>query len=75
MAIQLTVTEIKAKLLSLLKDVEAGQEVEITRHGRMIARLVPAFGPVGLKGSLSGVAATAAPDDALFSTNAEWTLE
>lgn len=72
MAIRVTATETKARLLALLDDVEAGDEVEITRHGRTIARLVPASGPNMLKGSASGIAASAAPDDDLFSTGVEW---
>lgn len=35
------VVEAKAKLSSLLAAVEAGEEIAITRHGRVVARLVP----------------------------------
>lgn len=35
------VVEAKAKFSSLLAAVEAGEEVAITRHGRIVARLVP----------------------------------
>ena len=39
----LTATEVKATILALLDDdVAAGDEVEITKHGRVVARLVPA---------------------------------
>ena len=76
MTTRLTATEAKAKILSLLDDVEGGEEVEITRHGRTIARLVPATGPHALRGILAGVAMTAAEsDDELFGTDAEWGLE
>lgn len=76
MTTRLTATEAKAKILSLLDQVEAGGEVEITRHGRTIARLVPANGPHALRGVLGGIAMTAtASDDELFSTDAEWGLE
>jgi prevent-host-death family protein len=34
-------TEAKAKLAELLSDVERGETVVITRHGKRIARLVP----------------------------------
>jgi len=34
-------TEAKAKFAALLGDVERGDTVEITRHGRTIARIVP----------------------------------
>jgi len=29
----------------LLRDAEEGQEITITRHGRAVARLIPARGP------------------------------
>ena len=34
-------SETKAKLLSLLDEVEKGQTFVITRHGKVIARIVP----------------------------------
>ena len=34
-------TEAKAHLAQLLTDVERGETVSITRHGKVIARLVP----------------------------------
>jgi len=72
MTIKMTATEAKAKILSLLDEVAAGQEVEITKHGRTVARLVPATGPHALKGSLVGVAMTAAGDEDLYATGATW---
>ncbi|MBA2266234.1 MAG: type II toxin-antitoxin system prevent-host-death family antitoxin [Chloroflexi bacterium] len=74
MTMKLTATEVKAKILSLLDEVAAGQEVEITKRGRTVARLVPAAGPHALKGSLVGVAMTAGQDEDLFSTGATWDL-
>ncbi len=74
MTIKMTATEAKAKILALLDDVAAGQEVEITKRGRTVARLVPATGPHALKGSLAGVAMTAASDEDLFTTGASWEL-
>lgn len=75
MTTRMTATEAKAKILSLLDEVEAGDQVEITRHGRTIARLVPASGPHALRGILGGVAMTAtASEDELFSTDADWNL-
>lgn len=71
---RLTATEAKARILALLDDVEGGDEVEITRHGRTVARLVPASGPNALKASLSRVAMTAASDEELFATDAAWEL-
>ena len=74
MTIKMTATEVKAKILSLLDDVAAGQEVDITKHGRTVARLVPAGGPHALKGSLRGVAMTAGSEEDLFTTGASWEL-
>ena len=74
MTIKMTATEAKAKILALLDDVAAGQEVEITKHGRTVARLVPAVGPHALKGSLIGVAMTAGREEDLFATEATWEI-
>lgn len=68
----LTATELKARILSVLDDVAAGAEVEITKHGRVVARLIPAAGPHGLRGSLAGIARSAATEDDLFSTGENW---
>ena len=74
MAKKLTASEAKATILALLDDVAAGDEVEITKHGRTVARLVPATGPHALKGSLVGVAMTAGEEEDLFATGAAWEL-
>lgn len=71
---KLTATEVKATILALLDEVAAGDQVEITKHGRTVARLVPAAGPHALKASLAGVAMTAAEDKDLFTTGAAWDL-
>jgi prevent-host-death family protein len=70
----MTATEVKAKILALLDEVAEGEEIEITKHGRTVARLVGATGSNALKGRLSGVAMTAVDDEALFSTGASWNL-
>ena len=41
-----TATEAKAQILALLEDVATGDEIQITKHGRVIARLVGAGGPI-----------------------------
>lgn len=71
---RLTATEVKATILALLDEVAAGDQVEITKHGRTVARLVPATGAHALRASLAGVAMTAAEDEDLFSTGAAWNL-
>ncbi|MGQ0464660.1 MAG: type II toxin-antitoxin system Phd/YefM family antitoxin [Sporichthyaceae bacterium] len=71
----MTATEAKARILALLDEVAAGEEIEITKHGRVVARLVPAGGSRGLRGSMSGVARSAGSDDELFSTGVVWNAE
>lgn len=72
---QMTATELKSRILALLDEVAEGEAIEITKHGRTIARLVPAHGPHALKGRYAGVATSAAADDELFATEAAWHLE
>jgi prevent-host-death family protein len=72
MAKRVTATAAKATILRLLDDAAAGEEVEITKHGRPVARLMPARGARSLKGSLAGMAMTAVDDERLFSTGAPW---
>lgn len=71
---QMTATEVKSRILALLDEVAAGEAIEITKHGRTIARLVPAQGPHALKGRYAGVAASAVGDDDLYATSATWDL-
>lgn len=72
MTIQMTATELKAKILAVLDDVAAGEEVVITKHGRVVAHLVPAPGAGNLRGAMRGVAMTSATDEELFSTGEAW---
>jgi prevent-host-death family protein len=74
MSRRLTATEAKAKILALLDEVESGDEVEITKHGRTVARLVPARGPQTLRANLVGVAMSVVPDEELFTTGVAWEL-
>ena len=69
---KVTATEAKARILALLDEVAAGDEVEITKHGRTVARLVPARGPNALKGKFVGMAVTATEDEELFTTGVAW---
>jgi prevent-host-death family protein len=68
----MTATEVKAHILALLDEVAAGDEIEVTKHGRTVARIVPARGPHALKGQFRGVASSVADDDQLFTTGAIW---
>jgi prevent-host-death family protein len=67
---RVTATEAKGHILQLLDEVAGGEEIEITRHGRIVARLMPAGGPSGLRGRLASLVTTKARDDQLFRTGA-----
>ncbi len=69
-----TATEAKAKILALLDDVAAGEEISITKRGKVVARLVPAGGGHALKDMFATQTTVADPDDDLFSTGVEWDL-
>ena len=73
---QMTATEAKAKLLAVLDEVAAGDTVEITKHGRTVARLVPARGPQALRGLFAGRVRTVDDDEEqLFSTGERWNAQ
>ncbi len=72
---QVTATQAKAEILALLDDVAAGDDIEITKHGRTVARLVPATGPESVRARFAGVARSLADDDLLFSTGADWEFD
>ena len=42
----ISVVEAKANFSGLLAEVEAGEEIAVTRHGKVIARMVPDHGRV-----------------------------
>ena len=71
---RMTATEVKVRILGLLDEVAQGEEIEITKHGRTVARLVGATGPNALRGRFCGVATSAAREDDLFTTGAAWDL-
>ena len=71
---RMSATELKAHLLRLLDDVAAGDEIEITKHGRTIARLIPAKSAHALKGRFADVAVGRVSDEELFTTGMNWDL-
>jgi len=71
---EVTATEEKAKLMALLDDVENGEEVMITRHGRRVARLEPATGGMALWGLHEGMVTIDATDEELI-YGVEWDRE
>lgn len=47
--------EVKTKLADVLRKVEAGQEIAITRHGKIIARLSPWIATNGVQDRVNAV--------------------
>jgi prevent-host-death family protein len=71
---KMTADDVKAKLPALLDEVESGAEIEITRAGRTVARLLPARGPLALKDLFAGKVKSAVPPEELYSTGETWNL-
>jgi prevent-host-death family protein len=71
----MTITEVKAKLLALVDEVEQGEEIVITRRGRPVARLAPARGPRALKGMFRGMARDNVAPEELYSTGETWEFD
>ncbi|HEU5251925.1 MAG TPA: type II toxin-antitoxin system prevent-host-death family antitoxin [Solirubrobacterales bacterium] len=67
-----TATAAKANILRLLDEAAAGEEIEITRHGRPVARLVPPTGPRSIEGRFLGRSRTAVDEESLLSTEEMW---
>jgi prevent-host-death family protein len=65
---QMTITEVSARLTALLRDVERGEEIEITRNGLPVAKLSAIKQPQGLEGRFAGIAKSHAREESLFST-------
>jgi prevent-host-death family protein len=72
----MTATQLKAQILAVLDRVAAGEEVEITKHGHTIARLVPARRSSRLRGCMANVAMTApaTAEEALYRTDTTWDI-
>lgn len=69
-----TATEAKTQILSLLDEVAAGDEVVITKHGKVVARLVGAGSPGSSRGCAEGMARTNADENELFRTDTQWNV-
>lgn len=75
MAKQVNATAAKATFLRLLDEAAAGEEIEITRHGRPVARLVPPSGRHSLEGLFQGNAKTAVDEETLLNTEEMWDFD
>ena len=75
MAKRVNATTAKSNFLRLLGEAAAGEEIEITRHGRPVARLVPPSGAHSLEGLFQGRARTAVDEEALLSTEEMWDFD
>ncbi|MGC2207167.1 MAG: type II toxin-antitoxin system prevent-host-death family antitoxin [Candidatus Dormiibacterota bacterium] len=71
---QMTATEFRAKAVSLLDEVASGDEIEITKHGRTVARLIGGRGARAVRGRLAGVSESQTDDEGRFSTGLPWDL-
>ena len=74
MARTMTATAAKTNFLRLLDEAASGEEIEITRHGRPVARLVPPSGSRILKGMFQGDARTAVDEETLLNTEEMWEI-
>lgn len=52
MAQEYSTFDAKAKLSEILREVEKGEEVIITRHGRPVAKVLPVYASAGKKRQL-----------------------
>jgi len=68
----MTATTAKASFLRLLDEAASGEEIEITRHGKPVARLVPPTGPRSMEGMFQGLARTAVDEEKLIDTEEMW---
>jgi prevent-host-death family protein len=68
----MTITEAKAKLPAVVDEVEQGEEIEITRHGRTVAKIIPVKPHHDLKGLFEGKVKINVPDEELYSTGVTW---
>lgn len=74
MTMRMTATDLKARLLGVLEQVAEGEVVEVTKRGRVIARVVPATPAHGLRGAMRGIATSNASDAELYSTGDTWNV-
>jgi prevent-host-death family protein len=73
---RVTAADAEATFSRLLDEVAAGKEIEITRRGRPVARLVPAAEARSLEGSFEGVAMTVVDaEEDLRSAGGPWDAE
>ncbi|MCL1897452.1 MAG: type II toxin-antitoxin system prevent-host-death family antitoxin [Micrococcales bacterium] len=70
----MTASDFKATVLAVLDDVAQGDEVQITKHGKPVARLVPVSNPSGLWGRFVDTVAVDCPDEDLYQTGQSWAL-
>jgi prevent-host-death family protein len=75
MAKRVSATTAKATILRLLDEASAGEEIEITRHGRPVARLVPPTGGHSLEGLFQGRARTTVDEKTLLNTEEMWDFD
>ena len=69
-------TELRQNLAGYLVKVQAGEEVKITLHGKVIARLVPEEDETAhAKAELAEIRKTAWVGDVIGPIDVEWTID
>lgn len=69
----IAVSEFRAKLMEVLKQIENGATINITSRGKVIARLVPPdYSREIARKKLNEISRTAKLDDAISPIDAQW---
>ncbi len=69
----IAVSELRSKLMKVLKEIELGSSIDITSRGRVVARLVPPdFSRELAKNKLQVLSTTAILHDVTSPIDADW---
>lgn len=69
----IAVSELRANLMKVLEQIKKGAQIQITSHGKIIARLVPAEEAQGTaKDELLKISQTAVIGDIISPINESW---
>jgi prevent-host-death family protein len=72
----IAVSDLRARLMKVLKEIRSGSVVDITSRGKVVARLVPPeFGRVEAKAKLRSIGKTAVLRDILSPAGGRWEVE
>ncbi|MBN1895381.1 type II toxin-antitoxin system prevent-host-death family antitoxin [bacterium] len=72
----IAVSDLRARLMKVLKEIESGSAIDITSRGKVVARLVPPeFGRVEAKAKLRSIGKTAVLHDIVSPVGDPWESE